>query len=177
MANGMVRLQEQVVRVQNSAVEGGSGIKQKESCLNLYLFYLLHDKNEFVHRLLMISDQYAAPFSNQQADIPPTHTHTYTNIFCHCSDHPSMYIVLSGKISSFIQQMWGRELLEVPRCCIHTWPIRPALKYCGCSNCLLLCCPVCRLSSIYTHSYGHKYSWNMLYREDDNKHRYRIILN
>lgn len=172
MANGMVRLQEQVVIVQNSAVEGGRTIKQKESCLNLYLLYLLHDKNEWsvISMLLLF-------LTNKQTYPPYTHTHTYTNIFRHYSDHPSMYIVLSGKISSFIQQMWGRELLEVPRCCIHTWPIRPALKYCGCSNCLLLCCPVCRLSSIYTHSYGRKYSWNMLYREDDNKRRYRIILN
>lgn len=40
----------------------------------------------------------------------------------------SACIVRREKISSFIQQMWGRELLEVPGCCIHTWPMRPSLE-------------------------------------------------
>lgn len=49
----MVLLQKQAVIVQKPAGAGGSQIKQKQACLNLYLLYLLYDENECVHRLLI----------------------------------------------------------------------------------------------------------------------------
>lgn len=39
--NEMVLLQERAVIVQKPAGAGGSGIKQKQACLNLFLLYLL----------------------------------------------------------------------------------------------------------------------------------------
>lgn len=75
-----------------------------------------------------------------------------TVIICQCT------LCFFGRISLFIQQMWGQELLAIPCCCIHTWPIRPGLKHCGCSNCLSLCRPVCRLSSINKCPHVCKYS-------------------
>lgn len=86
-----------------------------------------------------------------------THTHIHISF-------PAAVIIrqcvprLFGRISSFIQQMWGPELLAVPCCCIHTWPIRPGLKHCGCSNCLSLCRPVCRFSSLNKCAHVCKYS-------------------
>lgn len=86
-----------------------------------------------------------------------------THIHIHIS-FPAVVIIRQctlrffGRISSFIQQMWGQELLAVPCGCIHTWPIRPGLKRCGCSNCLSLCRPVCRLSSINKRPHICKYS-------------------
>lgn len=61
--------------------------------------------------------------------------------------------VCCGEMSSFIQQLCGRAV--VPHCCIHTWAIRLAPKYCSCSCCLPLRCPVWSLSFILSSTCSH----------------------
>lgn len=120
-------LLQQVVMVQKPAGAGGSGIKQKQSCINLHLLLLFDKKkNECVHRILIISDQYAT-FPSE----PDTHTHAQTHTRTRASFPTSLIscqrtlCVLERSLHLFSRCGDG-ELLEVPRCCIHTWPIRPA---------------------------------------------------
>ena len=107
-------LLQQVVMVQKPAGAGGSGIKQKQSCINLHLLLLFDKKkNECVHRILIISDQYAT-FPSEPDTHTCTNTHPYARILPHFSDQLSTNIVRFGEISSFIQQMWGRGAAGSP---------------------------------------------------------------
>ena len=120
-------LLQQVVIVQKPAGAGGSGIKQKQSCLNLHLL-LLFDKKMNVCTESWSSAISMPPYFRtvQQADThAQTHTRTHASFPTSLISCQRTLCVLERSLHLFSRCGDG-ELLEVPRCCIHTWPIRPA---------------------------------------------------
>ena len=119
-------LLQQVVMVQKPAGAGGSGIKQKQSCINLHLLLLFDKKKMNVCTESWSSAISMPPFLPNQ-----THTHAQTHTRTRASFPTSLIscqrtlCVLERSLHLFSRCGDG-ELLEVPRCCIHTWPIRPA---------------------------------------------------